>query len=140
MHSAVVQSVEVFLNGSNLLDEEARPHNPPLKYIAPLSGRGFQVGVTVKLCARIRDTGGREGSIVRHPLPKPWVAMGRPSKAALCRFWRRQNFSRGPWRHSASVLVEMRFSECQPLAASIGPTTQGVWLHPVCNRKKNERP
>jgi iron complex outermembrane receptor protein len=29
--------------------EEARPHNSPLKYIAPLPGRGFQVGVTVKL-------------------------------------------------------------------------------------------
>lgn len=32
-----------------LLNEEARPHNSPLKYIAPLPGRGFQVGVTVKL-------------------------------------------------------------------------------------------
>lgn len=49
MRSAVVQGVEVFLNGSNLLDEDARPHNSPLKYIAPLPGRGFQVGVTVKL-------------------------------------------------------------------------------------------
>lgn len=41
MRSAVVQGVEVFLNGSNLLDEDARPHNSPLKYIAPLPGRGF---------------------------------------------------------------------------------------------------
>lgn len=49
MRNAVVQGVEVFLNGSNLLDEDARPHNSPLKYIAPLPGRGFQVGVTVKL-------------------------------------------------------------------------------------------
>ena len=36
-------------NGSNLLNEEARPHNSPLKYIAPLPGRGFQVGVTIRL-------------------------------------------------------------------------------------------
>lgn len=63
-----------------------------------------------------------------------------PAGAALCRVWRQQNFSRGPSRHSASVLVGMPFSGCQPLAASIGPTTQGVWLHPVCNRNKNERP
>ncbi|GAA5014541.1 hypothetical protein GCM10023206_24740 [Acinetobacter puyangensis] len=40
---------DVFLNGSNLLDEDARPQNSPLKYIAPLPGRGFQIGVSMKL-------------------------------------------------------------------------------------------
>lgn len=49
LQNAYVAGVEVFLNGSNLLDEDARPHNSPLKYIAPLPGRGFQVGVTVRL-------------------------------------------------------------------------------------------
>lgn len=44
-----IAGMEVFVNGSNLLNEEARPHNSPLKYIAPLPGRGFQVGVTVRL-------------------------------------------------------------------------------------------
>nr|WP_279382714.1 TonB-dependent receptor [Acinetobacter bereziniae] len=42
-------SMDVFLNGSNLLNEEARPQNSPLKYIAPLPGRGFQVGVNIKI-------------------------------------------------------------------------------------------
>ena len=42
-------SFDVFMNGSNLLDEEARPHNSPLKYIAPLPGRAFQLGVTMHL-------------------------------------------------------------------------------------------
>jgi len=42
-------AIEVFLNGSNLLDAEARPHNSPLKYIAPLPGRAFQLGVRVNL-------------------------------------------------------------------------------------------
>lgn len=36
---------EVFLDGSNLLDEEARPHTSFLKDLAPLPGRGFTVGV-----------------------------------------------------------------------------------------------
>jgi len=49
VRNSYVSAVEVFINGSNLLDEEARPHNSPLKYIAPLPGRGFQVGVSVKL-------------------------------------------------------------------------------------------
>ncbi len=40
---------DMFLNGSNLLDEEARPQNSPLKYIAPLPGRGFQLGVTMHI-------------------------------------------------------------------------------------------
>ena len=44
-----VAGVEVFFNGSNLLDEDARPHNSPLKYIAPLPGRGFQLGLTLKM-------------------------------------------------------------------------------------------
>lgn len=46
---ARVTGLEVFISGSNLLDEDARPHNSPLKYIAPLPGRGFQVGLTMKL-------------------------------------------------------------------------------------------
>ncbi len=41
--------VELFINGSNLLNEDARPQNSPLKYIAPLPGRGFQFGVTAHL-------------------------------------------------------------------------------------------
>ncbi|KQQ31858.1 TonB-dependent receptor [Duganella sp. Leaf126] len=41
--------LEVFVSGSNLLDDEARPHNSPLKYIAPLPGRAFQVGLTMTL-------------------------------------------------------------------------------------------
>lgn len=42
-------SVEVFISGSNLLDDDARPHNSPLKYIAPLPGRGFQLGLSARL-------------------------------------------------------------------------------------------
>ncbi|WP_295520846.1 TonB-dependent receptor [uncultured Stenotrophomonas sp.] len=49
LRTTAVSGMEVFINGSNLLNEEARPHNSPLKYIAPLPGRGFQVGVTVRL-------------------------------------------------------------------------------------------
>ena len=49
VRNAYIAGMEVFVNGSNLLDEDARPHNSPLKYIAPLPGRGFQVGVTVRL-------------------------------------------------------------------------------------------
>ncbi|WP_251476418.1 TonB-dependent receptor domain-containing protein [Stenotrophomonas lactitubi] len=49
VRNAYIAGMEVFVNGSNLLDDDARPHNSPLKYIAPLPGRGFQVGVTVKL-------------------------------------------------------------------------------------------
>ncbi|MBB5606391.1 iron complex outermembrane receptor protein [Janthinobacterium sp. S3M3] len=41
--------IEVFVSGSNLLDEDARPHNSPLKYIAPLPGRAFQLGLNVRL-------------------------------------------------------------------------------------------
>lgn len=41
--------IDVFLNGSNLLNEEARSHNSPLKYIAPLPGRGFQLGISMKI-------------------------------------------------------------------------------------------
>lgn len=36
---------EVFLDGSNLLDEEARPHTSFLKDLAPLPGRGVAFGV-----------------------------------------------------------------------------------------------
>jgi iron complex outermembrane receptor protein len=49
VRNSYIAGMEVFVNGSNLLNEEARPHNSPLKYIAPLPGRGFQVGVTVRL-------------------------------------------------------------------------------------------
>lgn len=36
---------EIFLDGSNLLDEEARAHTSFLKDVAPLPGRGFNFGV-----------------------------------------------------------------------------------------------
>ena len=36
---------EVFLDGSNLLDEEARPHVSFLKDVAPLPGRGISLGI-----------------------------------------------------------------------------------------------
>jgi len=36
---------EVFLDGSNLLDEEARPHTSFLKDLVPLPGRGVAFGV-----------------------------------------------------------------------------------------------
>ena len=49
VRNSYIAGMEGFVNGSNLLNQEARPHNSPLKYIAPLPGRGFQVGVTVKL-------------------------------------------------------------------------------------------
>ncbi|MFC1397964.1 TonB-dependent receptor [Acinetobacter lactucae] len=42
-------SFDFFINGSNLLNEDARPHNSPLKYIAPLPGRAFQLGVTMHI-------------------------------------------------------------------------------------------
>ena len=41
--------IDVFISGTNLLDEDARPHNSPLKYIAPLPGRGFQIGLNARL-------------------------------------------------------------------------------------------
>ena len=44
-----VKQIDVFVSASNLLDQEARPHNSPLKYIAPLPGRGFQLGLTGRL-------------------------------------------------------------------------------------------
>ena len=42
-------SFDFFINGSNLLNEDARPQNSPLKYIAPLPGRAFQLGITMKI-------------------------------------------------------------------------------------------
>ncbi|NUF31706.1 TonB-dependent receptor, partial [Acinetobacter oleivorans] len=42
-------SFDIFLNGTNLLNEEARPQNSPLKYIAPLPGRAFQVGIMMSI-------------------------------------------------------------------------------------------
>ena len=44
-----IAGIEVFISGTNLLNEDARPHNSPLKYIAPLPGRAFQLGLSVKL-------------------------------------------------------------------------------------------
>lgn len=38
-------AVEVFVDGNNLLDEEARPHTSFLKDLAPLPGRGIEFGV-----------------------------------------------------------------------------------------------
>lgn len=49
LRTTAVAGMEVFINGSNLLNEEAHPHNSPLKYIAPLPRRGFQLGVSVRL-------------------------------------------------------------------------------------------
>ncbi|MBP6514071.1 MAG: TonB-dependent receptor, partial [Steroidobacteraceae bacterium] len=39
------QEWRVFLNGSNLLDEEIRQHTSPLKESLPLPGRGVAAGV-----------------------------------------------------------------------------------------------
>lgn len=36
---------EVFVDGTNLLDQEARPHTSFLKELAPLPGRGVSAGV-----------------------------------------------------------------------------------------------
>jgi iron complex outermembrane receptor protein len=36
---------EVFMDGTNLLDEEARPHTSFLKDLAPRPGRGIAFGV-----------------------------------------------------------------------------------------------
>ena len=47
MDTAGGSAVELFLNGSNLLDEEARVHTSFLKDIAPLPGRGISAGVRV---------------------------------------------------------------------------------------------
>jgi len=49
LRHAAVSAIEVYASATNLLDEDARPHNSPLKYIAPLPGRGFQIGVTVRM-------------------------------------------------------------------------------------------
>ncbi len=38
-------ALELFVDGSNLLDEEARPHTSFLKDLAPLPGRGVSAGV-----------------------------------------------------------------------------------------------
>ena len=38
-------SYEVFLDGSNLTDEEARPHTSLLRDYAPLPGRGVAFGI-----------------------------------------------------------------------------------------------
>jgi iron complex outermembrane recepter protein len=41
------RAMEVFLNGSNLLDEEARPHTSFLKDLSPLPGRGISTGLRI---------------------------------------------------------------------------------------------
>ena len=45
--TAAGNAVEVFLDGSNLLDSEARPHTSFMKDLAPLPGRSFGAGVRV---------------------------------------------------------------------------------------------
>lgn len=40
-------AIEVFVDGNNLLNTEARPHTSYLKDLAPLGGRGVQAGVRV---------------------------------------------------------------------------------------------
>ena len=38
-------ALELFVDGNNLLDEEARPHTSFLKDLAPLPGRNIAAGV-----------------------------------------------------------------------------------------------
>lgn len=45
--TAAGNAVEVFVDGSNLLNAEARPHTSFVKDLAPLPGRGFGAGVRV---------------------------------------------------------------------------------------------
>lgn len=40
--------VTLRIGATNLLNEEARPHNSPLRYIAPLPARAFTMGITAK--------------------------------------------------------------------------------------------
>lgn len=40
-------ALELFVDGTNLLDEEARPHTSFLKEVAPLPGRGVAAGIRV---------------------------------------------------------------------------------------------
>ena len=47
MDTAGGHALELFVNGSNLLDEEARVHTSFLKDLAPLPGRGVTAGVRV---------------------------------------------------------------------------------------------
>lgn len=47
MDTAAGNAVELFLNGSNLLDEEARVHTSFLKDLAPQAGRGVSAGVRI---------------------------------------------------------------------------------------------
>ena len=47
LDTAAGNAVELFVNGSNLLDEEARVHTSFLKDLAPQPGRGFSAGVRV---------------------------------------------------------------------------------------------
>ena len=45
LDSAGGNALELFVDGTNLLDEEARPHTSFLKDLAPLPGRGISAGV-----------------------------------------------------------------------------------------------
>lgn len=45
LDTASGNALEVFVDGSNLLDEEARPHTSFLRDLAPLPGRGISAGV-----------------------------------------------------------------------------------------------
>lgn len=47
MDTAKGNALELFLNGSNLLDEEARVHTSFLKDLAPQAGRGVSAGVRI---------------------------------------------------------------------------------------------
>ncbi|WP_132985214.1 TonB-dependent receptor domain-containing protein [Luteimonas terricola] len=47
MDTASGNAVELFVNGNNLLDKEARAHTSFLKDLAPLAGRGVSAGVRV---------------------------------------------------------------------------------------------
>src|SRR5690606_12062600 len=58
MDTASGNALELFVNGNNLLDRDARVHTSFLKDLAPLPGRGFTAGVRV-LFERSRGAGGR---------------------------------------------------------------------------------
>lgn len=45
LDTAAGNGLELFVEGSNLLDEEARVHTSPLKDLAPMPGRGISFGV-----------------------------------------------------------------------------------------------
>ncbi|WKS98869.1 TonB-dependent receptor [Gallibacterium salpingitidis] len=46
-HALGKQNLEVYLDGRNLLNQDARPYNSPIKYLAPLPGRSVTLGMKV---------------------------------------------------------------------------------------------